>query len=45
MFRHIALSAVTLAAGAVAGVTSAASWESIKNVEFIVPAGIGGGAD
>jgi tripartite-type tricarboxylate transporter receptor subunit TctC len=45
MFRHIALFAVTLAAGAFPGAAGAASWEPTKNVEFVVPAGTGGGAD
>ena len=38
----------SLVAGAVAGVfvaLPAAAWEPTKNVEFIVPAGTGGGAD
>ena len=35
----------TLVAGAVSAVSPALAWEPTKNVEFIVPAGTGGGAD
>ncbi len=46
MFRHIAVTAATLAtAAAFASGAGAASWEPTKNVEFVVPAGTGGGAD
>jgi putative tricarboxylic transport membrane protein len=46
MKTHFRKAAVVLAAvTAVAGATTAQAWEPSRNIEFIIPAGTGGGAD
>ena len=44
-FRRALVAVAVLAVAAVAPATSMAAWEPTKPVEFIVPAGTGGGAD
>ena len=44
-FFNIAVKTVLITASAIAAVAQAAPWQPTKNVEFIVPAGTGGGAD
>jgi tripartite-type tricarboxylate transporter receptor subunit TctC len=44
-FASLLAPAAVLAAGAVAGTPALAAWEPSKPVEFIIPAGTGGGAD
>src|SRR5215468_9725104 len=43
--RSLAVVAMTLLASAIAWAAPAMAWEPTRNVEFIVPAGTGGGAD
>src|SRR3712207_4674425 len=44
-FRSALLGAAAVAAALLAGPAGALAWEPTKSVEFIVPAGTGGGAD
>ena len=44
-FARAGLTAMAVATFAVAGTAQAQAWEPTKPVEFIVPAGVGGGAD
>jgi len=45
MRHHLLLSALLTLALALGGVLPAAAWEPTKQIEFVVPAGTGGGAD
>jgi tripartite-type tricarboxylate transporter receptor subunit TctC len=45
MRHHRLVSALLIVAVALAGAAPAAAWEPTKQIEFVVPAGTGGGAD
>jgi putative tricarboxylic transport membrane protein len=44
-FKKAGLAAALLTAAAIAPITASAAWEPTRPVEFIIPAGTGGGAD